>query len=266
MSTQASGPLDPEDEILLEGGNVGRVVRVGATVRRTAGPWTPTVQSLLGFLAESGFEPAPRPMGTDEGGREVVSYIEGQTWGSGLPASVWLGSLEESARLLRRYHDLSAHYAVPAGAIWRDHPDDSGPSEVICHSDWGPYNAVWSDGRLVGIIDWDFARPGSRLFDIAWMALTWCPLTPPEKMQEGLPTEKEQPGRLRQLCDAYGLEDRGALVEMIHYRANPQWIQEGVEVGDPVRLKMAEDGHLEHWLLTTRHVERISGALERALR
>ena len=34
-------------EIPLRGGNVSTVVRVGETVRRNAGPWTPTVHALL---------------------------------------------------------------------------------------------------------------------------------------------------------------------------------------------------------------------------
>ena len=43
-------------EIPLAGGNMSAgVVRVGDTVRRPAGPWTPAVHALLTHLHEAGF-------------------------------------------------------------------------------------------------------------------------------------------------------------------------------------------------------------------
>src|SRR3712207_8027153 len=48
------------------------VVRVGDTVRRPAGRWTPAVHALLAHLHEAGFRAAPRPLGLDERGREVL--------------------------------------------------------------------------------------------------------------------------------------------------------------------------------------------------
>jgi hypothetical protein len=63
------------NEIPLEGGNAsGGVVRTGDTVRRPAGPWTPAVHALLGHLRAAGFPGAPRPLGLDEHGREVLTF------------------------------------------------------------------------------------------------------------------------------------------------------------------------------------------------
>src|SRR5260221_6573384 len=60
-------------EIPLAGGNMSSgVVRVGDTVRRPAGPWTPAVHALLAHLHAVGFDGAPRPLGVDERGREVL--------------------------------------------------------------------------------------------------------------------------------------------------------------------------------------------------
>jgi hypothetical protein len=68
----------PVTEIPLGGGNVsGGVVRIGDTVRRPAGPWTPAVHALLGHLHAAGFDGAPRPQGLDELGREVLTFIPG---------------------------------------------------------------------------------------------------------------------------------------------------------------------------------------------
>ena len=53
-----------DDEYALDGGNVAAgVVRVGGTVRKPAGFWTPAVEALLSHLRCSGFTGAPRPLG-----------------------------------------------------------------------------------------------------------------------------------------------------------------------------------------------------------
>jgi hypothetical protein len=63
-----------EPEIPLAGGNMSSgVVRVGDTVRRPAGAWTPAVHALLSHLDSVGFRGAPRPLGIDEHGREVLT-------------------------------------------------------------------------------------------------------------------------------------------------------------------------------------------------
>jgi hypothetical protein len=67
-----------DSETPLSGGNMSSgVVRVGDTVRRPAGPWTPAVHALLTHLYEAGFRGAPRPLGIDERGREVLTFIPG---------------------------------------------------------------------------------------------------------------------------------------------------------------------------------------------
>jgi len=259
--------MSPPEEEVLAGGNMAKVVRVGATVRRSAGPWTPAVHALLDYLRASGFDAAPVPLGMDESGREVLSFIEGDTVMTPVEDQVWFDTMADAARLLRRFHDLSAGFEVPPGLVWRDHPADAGDHEVICHSDWAPYNAVWRQGRLVGIIDWDFARPGSRLYDLAWFAIMWCPLVPPERFTAQLAEPLDQPRRLREAADAYGLEHRSGLLGAIRARVEPtiSWIEDGAAAGDPVHVKMAAEGHAEHYRLLLAHLERtwddLAGAL-----
>ena len=74
--------MDPSDspaeaEHLLAG-NVSTVVRIGDTVRRTTGPWTPAVHALLRYLEEVDFKGAPRVLGIDGQGREVLTYLPGK--------------------------------------------------------------------------------------------------------------------------------------------------------------------------------------------
>lgn len=61
----------------LTGGTIGGAVRVGETVRRLAGPWTPTVQRLLAHLRRRGAERVPEPLGLEEQGRDVLSHLPG---------------------------------------------------------------------------------------------------------------------------------------------------------------------------------------------
>jgi hypothetical protein len=64
--------MDPAVEEELTGGNVaGRVVRIGSTVRKPAGPSADAVEALLTHLHDVGFTGAPRTFGRDEQGRQV---------------------------------------------------------------------------------------------------------------------------------------------------------------------------------------------------
>lgn len=66
-------------ETPLTGGvaNPDAVVRVGDTVRRPARPNAEAVHELLRRLRETGFDGVPEPLGFDEQGREILTFIEG---------------------------------------------------------------------------------------------------------------------------------------------------------------------------------------------
>lgn len=106
----------------LEGGNTSLVVRVGDTVRRVSGSWTPVVQELLHHVRGHGFDLAPEPLGEDDGGREMLRFIPGDAVGSRRPWPPWVWSdelLVEAARAARRYHEAVRSFR-PAGAVaWR---------------------------------------------------------------------------------------------------------------------------------------------------
>jgi hypothetical protein len=58
-----------DEEVLLAGGNSADVVRIGDTVRRVAGPWTPSVHRLLRMLRAAEITEVPEPLGFDDRGR-----------------------------------------------------------------------------------------------------------------------------------------------------------------------------------------------------
>jgi hypothetical protein len=147
-------------------------------VRRVAGPWSVSVQRLLAHLRDRGFDGAPLPLGLDEQGREVVTYLPGESVGSLRPWPEWTHSdeaLVQVARWLRRFHEAVLDFDPGPDAVWRE----GGlwrPGMVIGHNDAAPYNAVWNDDGLVGFVDWDMSGPLARESDVAWMAFSWVPL------------------------------------------------------------------------------------------
>src|SRR4051794_14188913 len=96
-----------ETEQRLSGGNTTPgLVRIGSTVRRPSGPWTPAVHALLTHLNDVGYAGAPRTLGVDDRGRHVVELIHGEVESTfahdrrgGDEALVRVG------RLIRAYHD-----------------------------------------------------------------------------------------------------------------------------------------------------------------
>lgn len=183
----------------LAGGNMEPVVRVGDTVRRVAGAWTPAVHALLSVLADAGITSVPRALGFDEQGREVLTFLPGEVLAEAEGAVLWAEeTLVASARLLRRIHDASVALVGDDTLRWRSPGRE--PAEVICHNDFAPYNLIVRAGALVGAIDFDFAGPGTRLWDFAYLAYRIVPFAEDAPDADAL----DRVGRLTALIDAYG--------------------------------------------------------------
>ncbi|GAA0391546.1 trifolitoxin immunity protein [Acrocarpospora corrugata] len=198
-----------EAEIPLTGGEVTEgVVRVGLTVRRPLKPSTPAVHALLRHLESVGFDGAPRVLGVDGSGREILTYIDGTAAVRPLPGyAVTDETLATLARLLRRYHDAVATFVPPADARWEQGstPDDA--PEIIGHCDVTPENVIFRAGRPHALIDFDLARPTTRLFEVVTTLRHWAPIADPldrDPRQRGLDIGH----RLRLFSDAYGLTPR----------------------------------------------------------
>jgi hypothetical protein len=195
----------------------GHVVRVGDTVRRASGPWTPTVHALLAHVTSRGF-PAPRPLGIDEKGREILSFIEGTPTTWPLPQFYKRPeALLHQGQMLRRYHEIAADFVPPADANWQQcGPAQLKPGEVVCHCDFAPYNLIWRDARIVGVIDWEWAMPAPPLRDVAFSAWMSVPLRTGEDRDvmsfDHIPHARE---RLIALMAGYGITDLRTLLEAV---------------------------------------------------
>jgi len=203
-------------EIPLGGGrSVGGVVRVGATVRKPAQFATQTMRDVLVHLEQVGFDAAPRWLGIDDLGRDILSWIEGDTFAD-CGAIVWSrAQLVASARLLRRYHDAVAGSPLAAGR------------EIVSHGDYGPWNLIWRDGLPFAVIDFDDARPAARVDDLGYalwkhLNLGRVDLDPPEQAR-----------RARVYLAAYGIDLEPAdAIDRAHEQARARFASHGWDLAE----------------------------------
>jgi hypothetical protein len=148
------------EELVLSGSATDRVVRVGDTVRKPPHRNSQLVRDVLVHLERVGFDAAPRWLGVDDLGRDVLSWIEGETFTERGRMHPYIGDppdritfsdeqLAAVIRLLRRYHDAFS-------------------GDVICHGDFGPWNIVWREGSPSGLIDFDNVYAGDPADDVAY--------------------------------------------------------------------------------------------------
>lgn len=188
-------------------------VRVGDTVRRPAGSSGAAVRDLLLHLEAVGFDGAPRYLGTDERGREVLSWVDGDVPLPPYPAwSMTDRALADLGRLVRRFHEATATFRGSASDWATDWADPAG-GPVICHDDLFPENVVFRDGRIVALIDFAMAAPGRPLWDVAIAAEVWGPLGDPLR-RDRHPVDLDGIARLGVLARGYGL-DPGRAEELV---------------------------------------------------
>ncbi|BAL91284.1 putative aminoglycoside phosphotransferase [Actinoplanes missouriensis 431] len=233
----------------LPGGRTGGAVRLGDTVRRPAGPWTPAVTALLKHLEDAGFDGAPAPRGLDEQGREILTLLPGETLGDERPWPAWTHSDEtlwQVAQWLREYHAVVAGFEPPRDAVWRKGGAWE-PGLIIGHNDAAPCNAVWSGERVTGFYGWDFAGPVTVAADLAFTAFAWVPLSAREvAAAEGFTAFADRPRRLRLMLDAYGWRgDTSLIVREVRDRisASIHDIRRLAAAGDAGCRKLVDAGY-----------------------
>jgi len=153
------------------------------------------VHELLGHLGARECDCAPRCLGVDSVGREVLSFLPGS-----VPPE--LGDFSDAqlvaaAGLLRRLHDATLD--CPLRNV----------HEVVCHGDASPCNCVFVDELPAAFIDFDNAHAGSRLDDLGYAAWLWIDLG-----NEDFSVDR-QGRRVAQFFQAYGLETDAAVPSII---------------------------------------------------
>ncbi|MGC5019176.1 phosphotransferase [Micromonospora sp. DT47] len=247
----------PIDEQPLTGNVTAGVVRVGDTVRRPVGPWTDSVDALLAHLHEVGFTGAPRPLGRDAQGRQVLEYVPGEC---GPPSGTYsLAELTSIGRTLADLHRAVKGFAPPEPAVWRVTIAPDG-EELVCHHDAAPWNLVRAARGWV-LIDWDGAGPGTRLWELAYAAQSMAGIRPDRPVAESA-------RRLRALVDGYDLPEaaRPALAALLGPRARAMYalLRDGARDGvQPWARIHAADG--PYWRSVAAHLDAHVAAWTRAL-
>jgi Ser/Thr protein kinase RdoA (MazF antagonist) len=147
------------------------------------------VHRLLRHLEAAGCEAAPRLLGIDDRGREILTFQPGETT-TDFRTRTWTSAqITAAARLLRRLHDATAGTPIAGG------------EETVCHNDFSPLNVTFVDGLPALAFDFDQAAPGPRARDLAYAAWLWllgAEIAAPLPHQLSL---------VRTFLDAYGLDN-----------------------------------------------------------
>jgi len=184
----------------LPGAGTGRqIFLVGNTVRRPPSASSAAVRLLLDFLEAEGFGYSPRYLGTDADGRDVLSYIPGV---DGRSVAVTDDLLASAAEVLRAYHEtvrgLPVRLDIPVAEF------GSPAAAVVCHNDFAPYNTIFDQGRLRGVIDWDQISYAPPIWDVVNAAWSFVPLYTDADCQTLGLGYKFRGRRLARFCAAYG--------------------------------------------------------------
>ena len=231
---------------------------------------------LLGHLEREGFAGAPRALGFDDQGREVLTYIEGEQVRSegfvpdqggrfdmSVPDLLWHDDvLVRLGGLIRELHDAAATFPW-AGREWCFEP--LRPVETVCHNDLSPMNIVFRDGLPVAFIDWDTATPGPRAWDLGLVLWRWAPFWRDEKCRaHGIPTGvTDKARRLRLLLGSYGIEPHVDIVLVTIDRMRDFWerVRNAAAAGDAWYLELSRRGVVDEAALEITWMEHHAEAL-----
>jgi hypothetical protein len=238
LGTWGSGAR-PADAVLLDG-----------VVHKTAGPWTPAVFALLRHLEDVGFAGAPRVLGDGYG------FIPGESPHPHAWPDDTVGSV---GTLLRGLHDATATFVPPAGAVWQPSGlrDLGGEDIVIGHCDPGPWNIVGRQGRAEAFIDWEFAGPVDRLWELAETVWLNAQLVDDDVAErQGLPDAATRARQARAIVDGYGLPHAARpdlvdrLCDVAIHGARHEAVAHGVTIDSTEAV--AGDGYPILWGITWR--------------
>jgi tRNA A-37 threonylcarbamoyl transferase component Bud32 len=229
----------------LTGGNASAsVVRIGKTVRK---PWLATTERSLAYmraLRERGID-VPGTHGRDDQGRLILDFVPGSLAMYDAPLDVEV--IHAVGGLVRSIHDASVGLPIPDD--W-DVLLPANEPDLLCHNDLATWNLIIDGDRLV-FIDWDGAGPSTRLWDLAYAAISFGHLFPDTDAQAAV-------SRLAAFVDGYRADCglRSALPATMTHRAAAmhELLRRSHESGREPWGSMYVEGHGQHWLATSEFI------------
>ncbi len=244
-----------EEEKLIGGNVADLVVRIGSTVRKPATVATPAVQALLAHFHSVGFFGAPQGLGLDERGRQVLEFVPDAMWDRKHQNT--LADLRRVGVLIRSLHDATASFIPPEFAEWNALSVPDG-HDIICHNDLAPWNLVCGADRWA-FIDWDNAAPGTRLWDLAWAAISFPPVEPDCDLSVAATA-------IHAIVDGYRLQpsEYGKLLRLMaeRARAGSDLLLEGARTGQQPWARLYAEGHDRYWGPVSGYISRNVSILE----
>jgi aminoglycoside phosphotransferase (APT) family kinase protein len=206
-------------------------------------------------------------------GREILSYLAGETVGDRKPWPEWVHSdaaLVDVGKWLRRYHSAVAGFTPPSSVQWRLATHSWQAGDIIGHNDAAPYNAVWRPNGegLVGFIDWDFAAPCTPIVDLAFTVCSWVPLHARQAAAaKGFADFEGRARRLRVLLDAYGFS--GSVDDVLfavrdRIARHIEDVRNLADAGDPMFRRLVAGGTLDDLKRTQTEFDRDIATLRSA--
>ncbi|MCL2697599.1 MAG: aminoglycoside phosphotransferase family protein [Oscillospiraceae bacterium] len=249
--------IEPERE--LTGGNVSTVTTDGSVVYKDRKPQSATIQRLLRHLQCKGIDFCPKPLGFDNRGREMLSFMPGNTIDDFPGVSLITDKIEtvkQAASMLRKLHDATMDFTKQPDDVWFLRYDGDLPNEVICHNDFAPYNITFDNNLPVGLIDFDTACPAPRVWDIAYAVYRFVPLG--ESVYDCVSGAyrdydkskdcEERKILLGVFLNSYGFNDDIEEYIVQRLSALVNLFDEECAKGNQVFIKMKQEGHQEFYI------------------
>jgi len=173
-----------------------------------------------------------------------------------------LVALRRVGRLLRDLHDAAQSFTPPHDAVWNVVIPPPGRADLVIHHDAAPWNLVLGSDRWV-LIDWDNASPGSRLWDLAYTAHGFVPLSPQTPVEDAACL-------LIALVDRYGLdgEGRAGLMDLLVPRTLSMYLllERGFKERHQPWVRLWKAGHGGVWKADADYIDAHLACFREALR
>lgn len=232
-------------EQVLSGGQNTVTIR-NELVTRPTHPWSQGTRLLLDHCRSAGLAFVPAYKGTDNNGNQLLEYIEGTV--GHYPLECWMLSdqaVASAGRILREFHEVSRELVSSSGICWQFPSLE--PAEVICHGDFAPYNCVYCNEEVHGLIDFDGARVGPRCWDLSYALYRFAPFVGMATLEDGFGDIPTRLKRARTFIDAYG-GDEATLKDALHMipmrlRSLIEWMHDEAGRGNKHTVQNLKDGH-----------------------